>query len=295
VLQTIIDHLRLGVTLIDAQLNMIAYNDEFLRLLEFPPGLVEGSEPTFGTFIRYNAERGEYGSGDTDELVQRIVERASRMEPHMIERTRPNGTVIEIRGMPLPGGGFITIYTDITESKRTEEELRRVREELEELAAQDPLTGVANQRKFTERFEHEMARAARNGMPLSVLMIDIDHFKAINDRHGHLAGDACLKMLAVLLQDCVRGADLVARFGGEEFVVLLPDTPADKALLVAERMRRETEARSVPTEGTSPVQITISVGAATTGEGAQSFDQLVGRADEAVYRAKRAGRNQTCA
>ena len=141
-----------------------------------------------------------------------------------------------------------------------------------------------------------MTRAARNGMPLSVLMIDIDHFKAINDRYGHLAGDACLKTLAVLLHDCVREADLVARFGGEEFVVLLPDTPADKALLVGERMRRETEARSVATlEGSAPLQITISVGAATTGEGAQSFDLLVGRADEAVYRAKRAGRNQVCA
>lgn len=175
------------------------------------------------------------------------------------------------------------------------QEVGRAKQALEELAAQDPLTGLANRRKFTERFEYDMARTVRSGMPLSVVMIDIDHFKTINDQQGHLAGDACLKALAAVLCDSVRTMDLVARFGGDEFVALLPDTPVDEALLVCERMRRGAQACSVAAEaGSTPLQITISVGVATTDGGAQSLEQLLGRADEAVYRAKRAGRNQVC-
>ncbi len=176
------------------------------------------------------------------------------------------------------------------------EQTRRANEALEALAAHDPLTGLANRRKFTERFDHDMALSARNGVPLSVLMIDIDHFKAINDRHGHMAGDACLKALAGVMHESVREMDLVARFGGDEFIALLPDTPEEKALLVGERMRRDSAALSVTsTAGSEPVRFTISVGEATTSGGVRSLEQLLGRADEAVYRAKRAGRNYVSA
>ena len=138
-----------------------------------------------------------------------------------------------------------------------------------------------------------MARAVRASMPLSLLMVDIDHFKAINDRHGHLAGDACLKALAALLTASVRAVDLVARFGGEEFMILLPELSAVQSLVTGERMRFRVQEHAVDIgESAAPVTMTVSVGAATMAGAAVGLEDLLARADEAVYRAKRAGRNQ---
>ena len=161
----------------------------------------------------------------------------------------------------------------------------------------DPLTGLANRRKFAERYQYDMARAERARSPLSLLMLDIDHFKEINDRHGHLAGDACLKWLAALLTGSVRAVDLVARYGGEEFLVLLPEMSADQSLAAAERMRAQIQASPVHIgEGMPPVAVTVSIGAATTTTASElTLDDLLARADQAVYRAKRAGRNRACA
>ena len=286
VLQTILDRLPCGVSLFDVELNLLAHNNEFLRLLEFPADLGSGGKVTFETFVRYNVKRGEYGPGEPEELVRVIVERAKRMEPHVVERARPNGTVIEVRGMPLPEGGFITLYTDITQRKHAEEELRKAKDALEQLALQDPLTGLPNRRRFTIGFEHEAVRRQRTGAPLSLLMLDIDHFKAVNDRDGHLAGDVCLKDVANVLRASARDADLVARFGGEEFIVLLPETTAAQALVVAERMRCKVQ---------SETSVTISIGAATAEAGPPTLDGMVRQADEATYRAKRSGRNRVCA
>ena len=191
---------------------------------------------------------------------------------------------------------IITIGRDITERKAAEEDLRRALEQLEQLALQDPLTGLANRRRFTERFDYDVAQAARTKTPLSLLMVDIDHFKAINDEYGHLAGDSCLKALAKLLTATVRAIDLVARFGGEEFVVLLPDTSVTQSFIAGERMRCAVQARPVAIrEGTPPVAVTVSVGAATSEGSSPKLEEILARADEAVYRAKRAGRNQVCA
>ena len=191
---------------------------------------------------------------------------------------------------------IITIGRDITERKAAEEDLRRALEQLEQLALQDPLTGLANRRRFKERFDYDVAQAARTKTPLSLLMVDIDHFKAINDEYGHLAGDTCLKALARLLTATVRAIDLVARFGGEEFVVLLPDTSVSQSFIAGERMRCAVQARPVAIrEDTPPVAVTVSVGAATSEGSSPKLEEILARADEAVYRAKRAGRNQVCA
>ena len=199
----------------------------------------------------------------------------------------------DVEGKPLYE---ISVFDDETERKNIEEALQHANEKLEQLALHDPLTGLANRRKFAERFNHEIERAARIPSPLSLLMIDIDHFKAVNDRHGHPAGDACLKELAARLTRSARTVDLVARFGGEEFVVLLPDTSADGSLLAAERMRFEIQAQPFDIEdGATRLPITVSVGTATVAGVALTSEELLARADEAVYRAKRAGRNQVCA
>ena len=192
--------------------------------------------------------------------------------------------------------GYQGVASDITARVRAEEALQRANEQLGQLALHDPLTGLANRRKFAERFEYDMARSVRAHTPLSLLMIDIDHFKAINDQHGHLAGDGCLKALASLLTGSVRAVDLVARFGGEEFLVLLPEMSADQSLVAAERMRSQVQAHPVGNgESTVPLALTVSIGSATAAGSALTLEDLVARADEAVYRAKRAGRNQVCA
>jgi two-component system, cell cycle response regulator len=158
---------------------------------------------------------------------------------------------------------------------------------LEELSRTDGLTGVANRRAFdaelTTRFEH----ARRYGRPLALLMIDIDHFKKVNDTFGHQAGDLVLERIARVLQRTTRQSDFVARFGGEEFVVLLPETPLLEGLRVAEKIRAAVAAEDLPTH------VTVSVGVATIEQPElDSPDALVAAADAALYRAKRSGRNR---
>jgi diguanylate cyclase (GGDEF)-like protein len=204
-----------------------------------------------------------------------------------------DGRIIAIHHQPMPDGGWVATHEDITGRRRAEEALERAKEQLEQLALHDPLTGLANRRKFAERFEYDAMRAGRGRTPLSLLMVDIDRFKAINDQHGHLAGDRCLKALAALLTANARKVDLVARFGGEEFVVLLPETSEEQSLVAGERMRSQIQAQPISIEeGLPPVAVTVSVGAATSIGAALTLDELLARADEAMYRAKRAGRNQ---
>jgi len=192
--------------------------------------------------------------------------------------------------------GYQGVASDVTARVRAEEAIQRANEQLEKLAQHDPLTGLANRRKFAERFEYDKARAERARTPLSLLMVDIDHFKSINDRYGHLAGDACLKALAALLLSSVRAVDLVARFGGEEFLVLQPEMSADQSLVAAERIRAQIQAHPVEVRKDIPaVEVTVSVGAATSVGAELTLEGLLARADEAVYRAKRAGRNRIAA
>ena len=166
-----------------------------------------------------------------------------------------------------------------------------VQRELAELAHHDPLTGLANRREFMERAEAAWAAARRYRRPLSVLMIDIDYFKEVNDRHGHAAGDDVLRYLAALLPLQARSGDLCGRLGGEEFAVLLAETDGEGAAAMAERLRAAVAAAAIPTEhARAPLQVTISVGAAS-GAACASFAELLREADHALYEAKREGRN----
>jgi diguanylate cyclase (GGDEF)-like protein len=162
---------------------------------------------------------------------------------------------------------------------------------LERLSHFDGLTGVANRRRFDEMLRRELARARRQGGALALIMVDIDHFKLLNDHHGHLVGDARLQDVAATLAACARrGGDLVARYGGEEFAVLLPGADAAEAAEVAERMRAAVEGRGLVSPAPYGV-VTVSMGLAQAGYGEEA-QLLIDRADRALYEAKHGGRNR---
>ena len=173
--------------------------------------------------------------------------------------------------------------------------LQAVIDGLCELSSRDPLTGLANRRHFELTLTSEVDRVARAGEPALVLMIDIDHFKRVNDAHGHQSGDLVLKAIAVALGECVRPMDTVARFGGEEFAMILPNCPSSYGLAVAERIRAHVSANAIPIGAAEEVRVTVSIGGAFAPQWVRSSPLLwVERADQQLYRAKSQGRNRAC-
>ena len=163
------------------------------------------------------------------------------------------------------------------------------------LATTDPLTGAYNRATFHDIAEREMSRAQRAGQPLSLVMIDIDHFRAVNEKHGHRVGDAVLQRFAEIVRSATRKEDIVVRFGGEEFLVLLPDVPGPGAVIVAGRIRRTVARAPLEVDGLV-LPITASLGvAARLDEGPESLDDLLARADSALKLAKERGRNRVVA
>ena len=166
---------------------------------------------------------------------------------------------------------------------------------LEEMATVDPVTGLANRRRFDVFFQQEWQRSRRTQQPLSLLMLDIDHFKAFNDRYGHQRGDECIQQVASVLRAAAhRPADLACRYGGEEFTVVLAETGATGAFSVAETIRGTVEALRIPNEGAPLGIITVSIGVGTrSGEEYERAADLMTACDRALYDAKHAGRNRT--
>jgi diguanylate cyclase (GGDEF)-like protein len=163
--------------------------------------------------------------------------------------------------------------------------------ELNRMAATDPLTGALNRGALEVAAARELARRSRTNAPLAVILLDIDHFKELNDSFGHLAGDAALRALVDLMKFTLRGTDVIARTGGEEFVVLLPGTDLQEAQEIAERLRRAVEALRVPVTQ-YVLQFTASMGVVQVSACDPDFEAIRGRADRLLYRAKRAGRNR---
>lgn len=179
---------------------------------------------------------------------------------------------------------FVGIGRDVTERVN-------LMHQLEDQAHRDYLTGLANRRWFSERAEIELARTQRYGSALSLLMLDIDYFKKINDMHGHKTGDVVLQSLSEVLLAALRNIDIVGRTGGEEFTVLLPETALDFALEVAERIRAKIASMRIPVADNVPIHFTVSIGISTLRNPATSLDELLDQADKALYEAKDAGRN----
>lgn len=165
----------------------------------------------------------------------------------------------------------------------------KLQEKLEQMTITDDLTGTYNRRKLEEVLQHEMDRSTRDGHPLTMLMIDIDHFKTINDNYGHDIGDAVLIAMARLLDRHLRETDTLVRFGGEEFIILLPGSTIDIALVVAERLRQAVAENTFEKAG----RVTASFGIAQHSPG-DNRDSFIKRADEKLYEAKKGGRNRVC-
>lgn len=190
--------------------------------------------------------------------------------------------------VPLPlalglGGLFVYLVAS----------LDRAWEAVNELAMQDTLTGLGNRRRFLPVAQRELDLAHRHQQALTVVVLDVDHFKSVNDTFGHLHGDAVLVEIARRCQHALRNTDMLARWGGEEFIMLLPNTPPEQALLLAERVREAIAAPPSMRVDGQEVQVTVSMGAAGIAPGqALSLAELIKRADAALYRAKASGRNQ---
>ncbi len=179
---------------------------------------------------------------------------------------------------------YAALFRDVSQNKRTEEELLR-------LAATDPLTGAYNRREFTQMAEREALRSHRYHHPLSLMMLDLDHFKRLNDTYGHAAGDKVLQRFTTLCTNTLRNVDIFGRWGGEEFVALLPETDIEGASIIAERLRKIIS-ENVLSFNDHKITFTASIGVVQYKDGEVNVDAPLGRADSAVFDAKKAGRNR---
>ena len=168
--------------------------------------------PHIEGILRFNARRGEYGAGKEDEQVALRLASIQERTGHFVERERPDGTSLEVRGVPLEDGGYVTTYMDVTERRRSEAKIAH-------MALHDALTGLANRVLLNEHLEQALSRVKRGEM-VAVHLLDLDHFKHVNDTLGHPAGDKLLKDVADRLRALVRETDTIARMGGDEFAVL---------------------------------------------------------------------------
>lgn len=211
-------------------------------------------------------------------VSDRQQEQLRRMTQELREKTR----LFEEQAVSLHALNR-ALENEIERRKEIEDQLRR-------MATTDCLTGVYNRYRFMEISKYEFLRMQRNELPLSVMMLDLDHFKEVNDRYGHAVGDSALCCFAKLCVNSVRAVDSVGRLGGEEFAIILPETDATEAMMVAQRIRRVVSANEFISPSGEVFNLTVSIGVAEVQQ-EKNLEQVLSRADQALYAAKRAGRN----
>jgi len=295
--QALVDSERFLRTLTDNIPGMVGYWDADLRCRFANAAYLEWFGRTREQMRGIRIQ--ELLGGELFRKNEAAIRAALRGVPQRFERdlVKTDGTVHPtlVHYIPDQHGervlGFYVLVTDVSELKSVQHQLEEMVRKLEVLANTDALTGVPNRRRFMERAEEEFARSARYGAPLGFLMLDIDHFKAVNDTLGHDAGDEVLKAVSRASHDALRGTDVLGRLGGEEFGVLLVQTGPEEALAVAERLRARIAALDITTTA-GPVRVTVSLGLTAWTDIDLSPEDLMRRADAALYAAKRAGRNR---
>ncbi len=274
-----LDRLSEGITIIDSNDKLVLYNMRAAEYLGIADDINVGA--SLNELVGIQEKDGKVDPGS---LLMQQLDASRENKPQFFEREIEGDRILSVRANPIPGGGVITLYTDITERKAFERRLIG-------MATRDELTGLINRREFFTLAHHEEERAKREGHIVSVMMVDADYFKKINDTYGHAAGDDVLRNLADNCRSIFRKTDVVGRYGGEEFSVILPGAQVDMAKVIAERLRKAVE-ESVVKSDKGDITYTVSIGIASDIGREVKIEEILDRADRALYTAKAQGRNR---
>ncbi len=285
VMKAALDGTQEGIILLDADFNAQFMNRTVRELMRVPDGLAD-SRPSYAKLVGESRRTGAFDvpPEQLDKLLARRMELVRNGDPTPHDLHMSDGRCIRSRCSALPCGGRMLTYWDVTD-------LIRNAEQLEQLATFDAMTGLFNRRHFLALAEAEWDRFQRYHRSLTMLMIDIDHFKRVNDRYGHAVGDETIRSVARACLDSKRSPDLVGRIGGEEFALLLPETDLVQAGVVAERIRSKVAAQAIA-HPRGDFRVTISIGMAPATLSMSGIHALMHAADRELYRAKDEGRNR---
>jgi diguanylate cyclase (GGDEF)-like protein len=288
VLKSALDNVECGIVLLDKDLQARFINRAFYRTWALPPP-PPGVSYNFADLMEHGRKTGAYDVAPEamGDYVRRRIAMVREGSPPPLQLRLTDGRILKTECAALPDGGRMLTYADISDLVHASDRLR-------ELATIDDLTKLLNRRQFLASFDDEFSRAVRYDRPLSVVMIDVDNFKLINDRHGHSVGDEVLRAIAERCRGSVRKGDILGRVGGEEFAAALTEIDMQGALETAQRLCRDVAA--APFEvGDDRLSVTVSVGVAA--RRAQDTDpgELLRLADRALYAAKAGGRNRVAA
>jgi len=286
-LRDALENVQDGVLLLDPDLNASFMNRRMRRFWEVSDEAAAG-RPSYASLVR-GMHRASAPNLPTNELAKFPARRVEEVKAgdHVRDLQTPDGRRIRAHCTTMANGGRMLTYVDITD-------LTQKAAMLETLATTDPLTGLYNRRHFLECLEAEWSRFERYYRSVSVLMLDIDHFKSVNDRYGHAVGDAAIRAVAAACLDGKRKSDIVGRLGGEEFAVLLPETSLSRARIVAERIRKRVMSAQIVADKIQ-FGVSASIGIAEATVSMSGIDALMGAADHALYQAKAEGRNRCIA
>ena len=280
----LIDNFPGGIAMFDKNLDMVVCNDRLKAMLDYPDSLFAEGNPDIETVFRFNAARGEYGPGKVEELVRRRMARVHKHIAHDFERKRPDGTILEVRGIPLADGGFVTTYQDVTDKRNAQAHVAY-------LAHHDALTGLPNRLLLQDRLRHALASLRRYGGQLAVHYLDLDGFKPVNDTFGHAVGDSLLKSVGGEIRRQLRESDTAARIGGDEFIIVQNHLRERQDAEVLAGRLIDALRQAFAVDGRR-IRIGASVGICLAPDHGFNSVELIKQADAALYQAKEAGRGR---